>query len=165
MTLNTIFSVHPTWQINQHLQTITTIKCWPCGSLRIKNPIACSATHNGPGSTTILGNIVKNVFISVIWYFLVTFAMTFPMVKFTKIVMDDRNLNEVHAICGYKVRYVLHSKNSIVEYCHGWLKFGWEITWWVIVIQTFYSPLASWASPFFLGIVFNHIVRLAYLKS
>ena len=68
-------------------------------------------------STVTTLSIVFNV----AWHFyvtLVTFPMTLLSTKFTSIVIDDSNLDEIHADHWSKVWYFLHY--------HKWLKFGWK---------------------------------------
>ena len=51
----------------------------------------------------------------------VTFLMTLLMNKFTSIVMNDWNLDEIHADYWNKVSYILYPNNSVMKYCHEWL--------------------------------------------
>ena len=48
--------------------------------------------------------------------------MIFVVSKLASIIMDDWNLNEIHANYGIKFWYYLHPNNYVMKYYHGWKK-------------------------------------------
>ena len=49
------------------------------------------------------------------------------MIRFTSTLMNDWNLNEIHANYQNQVSYIPHPNNCVMKYWHGWLKFGQDV--------------------------------------
>ena len=82
---------------------------------------------SGPHSLINLGlsSTTLQIVFSVMWYFMSLWSCFWWhfLYKDSWVVMDDWNLDEIHVNYWNKVWYILHPTNSIMKYCHGWLKF------------------------------------------